>query len=182
MNELAIDPALHWTLRLALAAILLFASVPKLRDPAGFRAAVAGYRLLPRRAVAIVASALLSVEAGAALALLVPGGAGFAIPCALALLATYTGAIALNLARGLRDIDCGCSGPAGRRPLSGALLLRNALLSSAALLCLLSTSIRAPHLLDGFTVACGAGTLFFLYVGHEVIAANGERLRLVRET
>jgi hypothetical protein len=179
MNALAIDPALHWTLRLALAAILGFASVPKLRDPAGFRSAVAGYRLLPANAVATVAAALAIVEASAALALLVPGAAGIAIPVVLALLATYTAAIAANLARGRRDIDCGCSGPAGRRPLSGSLLLRNAILASAALACLLPASARASHLLDVFTVACGAGALFCLYVGYEVIAANGERLRLM---
>jgi len=38
------------------------------------------------------------------------------------LLALYTLAVVVNLARGRREIDCGCFGPAARQPLSAALV------------------------------------------------------------
>ena len=51
----------------------------------------------------------------------------------LALLVLYSAAIAINLLRGRRDIECGCGGAATHVPLSGWLLARNAALMATAL-------------------------------------------------
>jgi hypothetical protein len=100
------DPVLLYAASAALACVLLLGALEKLKDVAGFAAAVSGYRILP---------------AGWELALLV--------------LAAATLALAFNLLRGHRDIDCGCGGPASAGPgrrgggLSWWLVLRNAVLA-----------------------------------------------------
>ena len=55
----------------------------------------------------------------------------------MALLLTYAIAIAINLARGRRDLDCGCAGPNERRPIAAWMVWRNvgiAILLAAVLL------------------------------------------------
>ena len=52
----------------------------------------------------------------------------------MTLLAIYTGAIASNLARGRREIDCGCFASSARVPLSPWLIARNLILIAAAAL------------------------------------------------
>lgn len=159
-----LDPALELVLRGALALLLGTGAVQKARDRASFRAAVEGYELLPARAAAIAACAFPALEAALALALVVPlglGVRGLALGAAALLFTLYGTAIAINLARGRREIDCGCSGPAARIPLSGWLLARNALLVGAALACLGGATQRSLGAVDVLTIA-GAVTLLAL--------------------
>src|SRR5262245_1519036 len=133
-----VDPVVLATLRAGLALLFAAAAVHKLRDRAAFGAVLAEYRVVPRALLHISVWAVPAFESAVALALLRPGPLG---PVAAALLlALYAGAIALNLARGRRWLDCGCLGPALRQPISGALVARNALLAAAALACLLPRS------------------------------------------
>lgn len=175
---MAIDPAAHAALRLALAALFGWAALHKLRDLAAFRLALADYRLLPQRALAAAAPALLAAELAAAGALLAPGPAQPGAWAAAALLTLYAAAIVLNLARGRRHIDCGCAGPRARRPLSGALVARNALLAAAALACALPVSARALVWLDAVSVAGAVAALALLYAALDVALANAPGLRV----
>ena len=79
---------------------------------------------------------------------------------AIALLAVVSSAMALNLARGHTDIDCGCGGfgAAHQQPLHAGLLLRNAVLVLLALAAAAPGTGRALLWLDA--VAVGACTLF----------------------
>ena len=124
MSE-ALAMASAWTL----AGILLFAATHKLRNYLAFRGILGQYRLLPEPLVPAAASAVIAAEAAAGLALLAPAGlvsrAAAAFMAAL-LLCVYTGAIAVNLARGRIAIDCGCGGEP--TPLSGWLIARNGFL------------------------------------------------------
>jgi len=175
----ALDPALQLALRGALAALLGAAAVHKMRNPAAFRAALADYRVLPARAVPAVAAALPGVELLMAALLLTPAGA----PAALAaggLLSLYTAGIAWNLARGRRDVDCGCFGPARRRPLSGGLVARNALLVAASALASGPRAPRALVWLDGVTIAAGVAVLALLYAAIDGALAHAPRSRALR--
>src|SRR5437870_1480218 len=127
------DPVIDLTLRTALALLFFVAAGHKLRDLDRFRATLAEYRLLPAGLVPLAAALVVAVEVAAAGALLVPGARAAGLVVAAALLALYGAAIAINLARGRRDIDCGCAGPAVRRPITGALVARNAALAALAL-------------------------------------------------
>jgi hypothetical protein len=123
-----------FTARLLLAAILALSAWDQSRDRDRMEGVVAAYGLLPDRFVAGFAFALPLAEAAAALLLLLGNGA-----LALGLFAMFAAAIGTNLARGRRDIDCGCGGPA-LLTLSPALLVRNLVLLALAVLALVPAS------------------------------------------
>jgi uncharacterized membrane protein YphA (DoxX/SURF4 family) len=175
----AVDPALQMGLRLSLALVLGTAARHKLRDADAFRGALADYRLLPERWTAAAARALAAGELAVGVALLVPGLAPAGGVAAAALLLLYTGAIAINLGRGRRSIDCGCAGPGARRPLGPGLVARNAVLVCAAATCALPVAGRPFVWLDVVTVAAGVPTLAFLYGAIDTSLAQGARRRAV---
>ena len=92
---------------------------------------------------------------------------------ALGLLALYSGALALNLARGRRDLDCGCLGPANRQRISPGLLWRNAVVSLGPLLLLLEPEPRVMNWIDALSVMGASATLVLLWTGvHQLAAAR----------
>jgi hypothetical protein len=177
---ISVDPVIQATLRLGLAALFASAARHKWRDLAAFRAALARYALLPERAVGPAALGLAACEVALALALLAPAGARAAGAAAAALLALYSAAIAVNLARGRRDIDCGCAGPGHRRALGGGLIARNALLALGAALCALPVAPRPLVWLDAWTLVAASAALGLLYAALDAALANAPRLRALR--
>jgi uncharacterized membrane protein YphA (DoxX/SURF4 family) len=172
-----IDPAAALVLRVALAWLLVAGGVAKLRDRAGFRAAVEGYEVLPVRAVAPAAIAFALAEFGLGIALFAAPHPAVVLGVA-ALFGLYGVAIAWNLARGRREIDCGCGGGA-HVPLSGWLLARNALLVGAALACATETTDRALGWIDAITVAAGVAALALLWTAaHGLLAWAGALARM----
>src|SRR5438093_1201140 len=137
------DPVIDVTLRMALALLFFVAAGHKLQDLGRFGATLAEYRLLPARLVPLAAALVVAVEVAAAGALLVPGARAAGLLSAATLLLVYGAAVAINLARGRRHIDCGCAGPAGRRPISGALVARNAALAAVRALVYGASPARA---------------------------------------
>jgi len=176
-----IDPALQMTLRGALALLFFWAAAHKLRDVTGFRAALAAYALLPDRVVASSAAVLIAIEVGVGAGLLPFGEPGLSSSAALAagLLCMYSAAIAINLLRGRRHIDCGCVGAATRRPLTAGLLVRNAVLISGALAGALPATARSLTTIDGVTTGAGIATLALLYIAVDGLIANAPRLAVL---
>ena len=172
-----IDPVAAWLARLALAGVFASAALHKWRDLDAFAGAVAAHRLVPEATTRPLACALAACESAIAVALLVSASAPFAAGAAAALLALYTGAIAINLARGRRDIDCGCAGAAARQSLSGWLVLRNLLLAAALGATLAPASARVLGTFDLFTIALGAGALYALYAASNVLFAYAPRTK-----
>jgi Methylamine utilisation protein MauE len=157
------DPVIDAALRTGLSVLFLAAAVHKLRDLGRFRATLAEYRLLSPRLVAPGAIALVVTEFALAVALVAPCVRTAGSVAAAVLLSIYGGAMAVNLARGRRHIDCGCAGPAARRPISALLVARNAVLAAAALGGLVPLSTRPLSWVDGVTVLGATGTLAALY-------------------
>jgi hypothetical protein len=165
-----LDPALALTLALLLAAIFAAAAIAKLRGVEVFAGMLANYRLLPDALVQPLAYLLPIVELGTALHLLLPATRPAAAVVAVLLLLLFAAAMAVNLARGRRDIDCGCFVGRLRQRLSWPLVARNLLLAAGAvLLAAAETGGRALGVLDGVTVAAALGSLLLLY-------AAGDRL------
>jgi len=159
------DPVVGMIIRGALALLFLSAALGKLRDRRTFHGIVLDYRLLPPRRAALVAALLPWIElllAAGVLAGLAPALAGAAV-----VLALYGGAMAINLARGRRELDCGCGGPS--QQLSGWLLARNAGLLPAA--------ERTPGVVDLLTVMAAVAGLALLYYTAHRLLAQGPRLR-----
>ena len=163
------DPAIDAVLRGSLALLFGIAARHKLRDVARFRATLAAYRLVPARLTAAAATFLPAAELAATAALVVPSTAPAGALVAAALLAVYTAAIAINLARGRRDIDCGCGGQ--RQPLGERLVVRNAILLTAALVSLAPPRPRSLVWIDAVTVVGAIAGLAALYAATERMMA-----------
>lgn len=174
------DPVAGLLLRTFLAGLFGTAAWHKLRGPAEFRAALAAYGLIPAWAVPASARLLPCLELATALALVTPGFDAVAPIAGLSLLALYSGAIAVNLARGRREIDCGCGGPSLRQPLRPSLLARNALLVGVAILCLFPVRARPLAWVDGVSFAFGLLVLVALYASGNRLLANAPALARLR--
>lgn len=166
---MSLDPVVAWALRAGLALLLAASALAKLRDPGAFAAAVGGYRLLPLSLARPAAAGIVAAEAVLAVALWVPALHVAAAAGVAGLLALYTLAIAWNLLRGRRDIDCGCGGPLGRRRISEALVARNAVLIGAALATTLPVLPRSLGWLDAWTVLAAVASGALLYGATEAL-------------
>jgi uncharacterized membrane protein YphA (DoxX/SURF4 family) len=174
-----VDPVVAWIARLALAAVFAAAAHHKWREPDAFAAALADHELVPEPWVRVLAHGLALAETAVALGLVWPASAGAAAIGAGGLLALYSGAIAVNLWRGRREIDCGCS--ARPQPLSGALLVRNAALATAVWPAIAPTAQRALVWVDALTAAAGLAALAWLWLAAHALAF-GAPARLGRTT
>lgn len=169
------DPVLAHALAGAVALVLLIGAAQKLRDWPSFRSALDAYRLLPGVLVAPVALALPALELIAGCALLAPAYRGAGAMLAVALLATVTGAVAINLRRGRTDIDCGCGGAEGRQRLSWGLVARNVVLMAGVAFVSLGAQeggARALGGLDYATVAFASVAFYGLYACASQLLAN----------
>jgi len=175
-----VDPTLDWIVRGALSLLLGAAASHKLRGWVAFRASLADYRLLPEVTLSAVASGLPACEIGLGLALLLPSQRAAAGVATAALLLVYASAIGINLARGRRHIDCGCTASRGGSPLSGWLVARNLALAAAALGSALPVATRPWVWLDGFTVVAGIAVLATLYAALDGLLANAPALAGLR--
>lgn len=170
-----LDPALGALLTLALAALFASAAAHKLRHPARFRATLSVYRLLPRTLELPVAAGLMALEAVLAPALLWSQSRVPAAWAGAALLTVYALAIAVNLRRGRRHIDCGCGGAAERRPIHAALVWRNAALAALLLATTIPWGPRPWAATDAITILLGTAAAILLYRSIDALFAAAAR-------
>jgi hypothetical protein len=158
-----IDPVIELTFRVGLALLFAAAACHKMSDRARFGAALRAYGLLPLWLASLVARLLPLVEAFIAIGLLHPLTRRAATFGAISTLVLYTGAIAANLLRGRREIDCGCFASSARAPLSGWLLARNAILIGTAIALVMPLRARALTWIDVMTTLTALVTLSLLW-------------------
>ena len=175
-----IDPAIRNLCAIALALIFGASGAIKLRDVEMFEGSLANYRLAPIWMEKPLAYVFPLLECAGALGLLVHSQRTTAATLLLALLIAFTGAIAINLARGRRNIDCGCFGPALRQELSGWLLLRNGFLMFVAAVVAIPAKPRVLESLDLATIAFGAASLVILYASANLAIANAPGTRALQ--
>jgi len=174
------DPVFDLIIRAALGVLFVVAAWHKLRDPRRFAATLGEYRLLPARFAPAAAGCVVLAELGAVVALLLwPRGGAAA---AAALLAVYASAIAVNLARGRRHIDCGCAGPAARREISAWMVARNAVVAVAALAAaVLPMEARELVWLDACTIVAATALLAACWSATDHLVTLAPGLARVRE-
>lgn len=161
---MTLDPALAWAASLVLAGVFAAAALTKLRAAEAFAAVVANYRILPPTLAAVAAHLLPIVELAAAIGLVWPPTRAVAAGLAGLLLLAFAGAMAINLQRGRRDIDCGCYVGLLRQRLAWPLVVRNLMLATAALAVASgAVSGRQLGVLDGIAVVAAVGAMFLLY-------------------
>jgi len=172
MESLRLDPILAWILRTSLALLFATAAVHKIRDPRAFLRTFSDYELLPSLFATPGAIALVLAEVLITVGLLLEPGGHRAGLAAASLLLIYGLAIAVNLSRGRRKIDCGCFGPANHQPLSAWLVLRNGILALAAAATSLPVSSRSLHSVDAVSLLGGLLTLVLLFNAINTLAAE----------
>lgn len=177
---MAIDPAIRDLCAFSLVLIFGASGAMKLRDVELFEGSLANYQLTPRWMEKPLAYLLPMLECAAAAGLMLAWTRALAASTLLALLAIFTGAIAINLARGRRSIDCGCFGPALRQELSGWLLTRNLFLIVVAAIVFLPQTTRTLEAIDVVTIVMGAMTLVTLYASANFAISNVPKLRALQ--
>ncbi len=152
-------PMLWAALSSALGATLLWAGVPKVGDRARLTRAVRGYRLLPDALAPWIATVLPWVEIVLGAALVIGGAPRLAGAAAAALFAVFFAALTVNLARGRRDLDCGCFAFAAGGDEVARIGWWHAV--RAAVLAISAAVLVTTPPLSGFDRAAGAGIGLF---------------------
>ena len=158
-----IDPAFAALSGLLLAVVFGAAALAKLRELDVFGGVVEQYRLLPAVLVGPFVRILPIVELGAALALLLPATRALAAATLIGLLVLFAAAMAINLARGRSDIDCGCFIGVQKQRISWALVVRNLVLAGFGLTLLVEGTGRPLAVIDWVTIGAAAASLLLLY-------------------
>jgi uncharacterized membrane protein YphA (DoxX/SURF4 family) len=140
--------------RFGLASVFLFAGLAKLPRREEFVHVVRRYRLGPSRLTQPVARWLPWFEIACAVLLFVGLATRAAASAVGAALLLFVCAVAINLLRG-REIDCGCSSTSFATTISWSLVVRDLLLTAAAVF----IAVRAPTLLslDGLVLGRDGG-------------------------
>jgi Methylamine utilisation protein MauE len=159
-----LDPVAAIAVSLGGALLFAGAAIHKLRAAREFVTTVAAYQLAPLPLVNPIAWSLPIFECGVAAGLIWPPLRQPAALLGAALLLSYGAAIAINLGRGRRDLDCGCSAFGERRPVAPWMVIRNLLIAAALLLLLAPISVRPVSGVDIFTIGTclTAATLLYL--------------------
>jgi uncharacterized membrane protein YphA (DoxX/SURF4 family) len=118
--------------RIAIGLILVLAAAGKILDQPRTAVIVGRYELLPKRVGDAVAYVLGWLELALGTSLVLGVGTRWAILAATLLFVVFFAAIAINLARGRRDIGCGCFGWEEEQRLSWLLALRTLSLAAAS--------------------------------------------------
>jgi len=173
------DPLLQHCVSLSMALLFASAAAHKVLDHHGFRIIVREYRLVPQWAVPPLALSLATLEAALVAGWLLLPGAALIPVASIALLAIYMAAIGINLARGRRDIDCGCGfGTVARaQTLTPWLVLRNALLMLVAASALLPIRDRELGTTDYLALAAAVTTAVMLFAAAGQLARNAAVIR-----
>lgn len=174
------DPVFTIIVSLCMSLMFGIAAVHKLKAVAVFKATMDEYQLVPQMLSGVTAALLIVAESLAAILVLVPAVRTTGLMIMASLLLIYTAGISINLLRGRRDIDCGCSGPASRHELSGWLVTRNLVLLSLVLLAANPLAQRPLNWLDVVVVLFSVMVASGLYMGMNQLLAQAPRLAALR--
>ena len=161
---MTIDPAVACLILACAELLFMVAAVHKLRDLPRFAEVFAAYRLLPLSAARRIAPVVPALELAAAIGFMTESLRSMAVCVGVALLFAYGVAIAINLARGRRDLDCGCAGPNNRRPIAAWMVWRNIGLAVFLAAILLPPSDRPLVWTDAVTVGFGTAACALVYL------------------
>lgn len=175
-----IDPVIDISIRFALALLFAGAAWHKASDVHRFEAVVRDYHLLPASWVSAVSRLLPLSEIVLALGLAYGPTAPVAACGASAVLLGYAAAIGLNIARGRRDIDCGCFASSSQAPLGLGLVARNLGLAGASLLTLIPERERPLVWIDWLTVSMALIVLSLLWLASQRLAQTVPALKRLR--
>lgn len=161
------DPTIHVLIAVGLAVLFGAGAVHKVRAPAIFVATLGDYRVLPPRLLTVAAVLVIALELALAIGLLWPATRAVSGVVGASLLLVYAAAIAINLRRGRRDLDCGCT--LQRRPIGAWMVTRNSVLATAALMLVIPISNRTIQSADAATIVAALCVIMLLYAATDLL-------------
>jgi hypothetical protein len=164
-----VDPAIVLLAQACVSLLFGVAAAHKLLHRYQFVAALEAYELTSRRFNTAIARVVPVLELAAAIGIWIAPTRLSASLLAVTLLVIYAAAVAINLARGRRDLDCGCTAFGRRSPIAGWMVVRNSILAMAAVLVSAPVSSRTLTLTDALTVAGGLCVLTLLYMAVDAL-------------
>jgi hypothetical protein len=175
-----LDPVIGVLIIACLALLLASAALHKLRDLRRFTEILRAYRLLPAGAERLAPLVPLT-ELALAVGLLITPLRALAISLGIVLLLGYAAAIAVNLARGRRDLDCGCGAGDAARPIAPWMIARNLVLVLLLTVSLTPWQLRPLSPTDALTVGAGLAVAALLYESLDrLLGRLGPRTALLR--
>ena len=168
-----LDPLALTLISISFGLMFLLASAHKLRALDTFRAVLADYRVMPAFIVPVVAVALPLFEAAIGLAWLF-SIISLWLPTTV-LLVLYTAGISINLLRGRVHISCGCGFGASTttdEALSWGLVIRNVILTGAALITSMPVASRSVGILDYATLVLALVVIVLLFTAGNQLIRN----------
>jgi hypothetical protein len=171
-----VDPLVSLSISASVALLFAFGALHKLRDWDRFRAAVAGYRLAPATWSQTLALMVIIAELGVVVGLVVSRTA--ALVLAAMLLLAYAAAMAINIAKGRKRIDCGCLGFGHQERIEWSMVRRNLFIAAIALCAALPLSSRPLSIGDVMVAILASLTAAVLYIAHGILTANRQRSEL----
>lgn len=179
-----LDPLILKLVSVCFALLFLLAAVHKLTAFETFRTTLGAYELLPHALIYPASMVVPVIEAVLGIAWLLAVAPVTTAVMSIALLGTYTTAIATNILRGRIHIDCGCSmaSSAGRdQQLSWGLVARNSLLIVIAMAATLPASERAIGTVDYVILVAGLLAVALLYGAVNQLLSNGAAISTWRK-
>jgi hypothetical protein len=181
LSRLVAAPAWQTACWLSLAGLFALALKGKLEDLDAFVATVRNYRILPEILVRPGALAVLAGEILVVAGLPFPATRPAAAGLAGALLFVFAGALAINIVRGRRSIDCGCFRSALRGRIGWSQVLRNGLLAAAAATLVVAPAPSTITIGDVLVGVAGACSLVVLLLAHSFLAFDSPLERSASE-
>jgi hypothetical protein len=174
-----LDPFITLTAKLFLGLLLLATGVHKGVDPSRLRALILSYRLVPPYSVRTMARLAVGVEVTLGAALMVPAiSKPVSLPAA-GVFAIYFVVVGLSLVLARDEMDCGCSFHGMSVRVSGAHLVRNAVLVVLALVASMADSGRAIGWWEEIQIGSAVLCLALIYLGTDsLLATSGNAVRL----
>ncbi|HWY96009.1 MAG TPA: MauE/DoxX family redox-associated membrane protein [Steroidobacteraceae bacterium] len=159
--------------RLTTAAIFAVAAFHAMSEWTVFGGIVEQYRIAPRRLALMAARVLPPLEVAAAAALVLPMTSGIGAVAGLCLMALFTTAITVNLARGRVSIDCGCGGASGQK-LSPGLAVRNLVVAFGLVIALMAPPRGEVDSVSAIGVIGASLALIGLYFAVNQLMTNNQ--------
>lgn len=166
-----IDPVIPLVCSLILSYVFVVASFHKWQNLSEFRETLTNYQVLPEALLGFFVLSVPTVELLCGVALLVPYSVTMAASGVAILLLMYIGAIAINLLKGRRTIDCGCGGTEQKQAISEGLIVRNGVLVFFAYCLITAVPARELGALDWLIalLATVVGCLFYNIVNQLLV-------------
>ena len=171
--------------RIAIGLILVVAALSKIFDQPRTAVIIRRYQLIPDSLADAVARVLGWLELAVGACLVLGALTRWALPAAALLFVAFLAAITTNLARGRRDIGCGCFGWDEEKNLTWFLALRTLFLAAA------SAALSIPWLAaEGERISMDAvwvvqmaafGSVAIVLLARSAVRLQAERRRLVDE-